>query len=553
MIRLVLALCDRLAWLLRRAGVDYELFRAILEVKLTLDTRRRSATLAYQATRAQKNTFAFTLVMYVIMGGLVAPFAALRGSMLAGLTVVYSFVLTMIGLALLADYSVVLLDATDQRVLAPRPVTARTILFARLAHVLIYLCLLAFSLSAGSLIAGTWMWHGVFPLMFGVALLAGVGLIVGIVSAVYLLGMRYINEQRLRDIVLYAQIAMTIIVASGYQLMPRIVGAYPLHEIALADRSWLYGYPPLWLAGVVDLGLGHVDRPHLILAGLALVVPLVAVLAVARLASAYRPSLLQEDGPMAAKPRRAGHGLAGRLSRLVARDPVQQSAFELVWHLGGRDRNYKLRVFPQIGFVFVFGFVFVVASSHEGIRQTLAALPNTNKHLFLLYFGCLLLPNALMPLRFTSQPEAAWVYFSLPVARPGDILLGALQAVLVRIVLPTFLVLSAVTLAIWPPRVIVDVLLALSAGLLVCVAQALLIGRALPFSQATTAMESSGRSARALLLALIPASIGGLHFLLVESPRAVLCATPIVLLISAVLARAYRRTDWRTLARSADY
>ncbi len=549
MIKLVLALVDRLAWLLRWAGVDYPLFRAILEVKLKLDTRRRTAAFGYQATRSQKNTFAFTLLMYAIMGGLVAPFAALRDSMLAGMTVVFSFLLTMIGLALLADYSVVLLDATDQRVLAPRPVAARTILYARIAHVLIYLLLLALTLSAGSLVAGTWMWHGVFPLAFCAALLAGVVLIMGIVSAIYLLGMRFINEQRLRDIVLYAQITMTILVATGYQIMPRIVGAYPLRELALADHLWLYGYPPLWLAGVVDLSLGRVDTPHLVLAALAIVVPLAAMLTVARLASAYRPGLMQEGGP---EVPRARHGLAGRLSRLVSRHPAQQSAFELVWHLCGRDRAYKLRVFPSMGFIFVFGLVFLLSSSHTGLRETLATLPNTNKHLFMLYFGCLFLPNALLPLRFTPQPEAAWVYFSLPVARPGDILLGALKAVIVRIVLPTFLVLSAVTLAIWPPRVIGDILLASSAALLVCTAQALLIGRALPFSQAPSAMESSGRSARALLLGLIPASIGGLHYLLADSPRAVLCAIPIVLLLTALLARVYRGTDWRALARGAD-
>ena len=68
--KITLWVFDRLAPLIRRLGVDYGQFRALLEVKLTLDARRLKFGSAPAGGSKKKppNALGATAVFYAIMG-----------------------------------------------------------------------------------------------------------------------------------------------------------------------------------------------------------------------------------------------------------------------------------------------------------------------------------------------------------------------------------------------------------------------------------------------------------------------------------------------------
>jgi ABC-2 type transport system permease protein len=556
MISLILTLFDCFAWPLRRLGVDYPQFRAILQTKLMLDARRPRGAFGQQSSKKNRNTFALTLLSYAFVGVFISQLVAMVRSPLVSLTIIHTAIMAMISLALLGDYSTVLLDTTDNRVLLPRPVRRRTILFARLAHILVYLLVITLSLSVGTFIVGAAKLGPVFLPVFAGTLVLSVGLVVGTVSLAYLLGMRFIPQEKLRDVITYAQIVMIVVFVAGYQIVPRLLEPAMNANLSLAGRTWIYFCPPAWMAGPIDLALGHAGRAQVMLSIEAMLAPILLLLIVAALAPKFQPAALEGDE----RPARRGNSPAehrqGRLSllaRVVARRPAERGAFELVWRLSSRDRQYKLRVYPTVAFTFVFAFMwmFMLTGTEQGLAANLAGMPHTDKHLFLLYFASMLAPASLIHLRFSNQPEAAWIYFALPLDRPGEILLGALKAIVVRLMLPTFALVAALTLAIWGWRVLPDILLALAVTLLICVLEALMVARRLPFSEATSNMENSGRSLRSLLLMPLVAAFGLAHYLIRPFPLIVLAAVPAVLLVALGCALLYRRTDWQAIRASA--
>jgi ABC-2 type transport system permease protein len=549
MIKLVLRLFDMVAWLIRAFGVDYPQFRAILETKLTLDSRRRMVGLHVKRQKKAGNTFAATLVFYGFMGTFVGFAVLVAGSPLVGMTVAHAFIMTMLSMALISDFSSVLLDTTDNAILQPRPVTGRTILVARIAHIVVYLASLSLSLGLVTLITGTCRWGAAFPPVFIFTLAFAIILVVCLVNLLYVAAMRLTSGERLRDIILYFQMFMTVLIVGGYQLLPRLVDMRLIRELQIDDRWWIYLFPPTWMAAPIDLLAGHLKTPQLILSAMAVVLPLAGLVVVLRvLGPRFSRALAEMDtvskSRAAPSPVRGRNSTAQRLAGLCCRTRVGQAAFEFVWLLCSRDRQFKLRTYPSFAIIFIFP-IFFLLSGHEGFREAFAGLSATKNYLFVLYMAGSVLPSTLVHLRFSDNWQAAWVYDALPVALPGEIFAAAMKALIVRFVIPAFAIVSCVTLAIWGPRIVGDLALAASATLVMCVLQGLFFGRRFPFSQAFGVTDASGRAGRTLLLVfLVPAALGFLHYRLTSRPLLVPLMIPVVLLAAVLLFRAYARTSW---------
>jgi hypothetical protein len=548
MVKLLLRFFDAFSWLVRAFGVDYAQFRAILETKLTLDTRRPMMAGGRQHAAKQGNAFAGSLVFYAFMGLFISFSSQMAGSPLVGMTIFHAFAMTMLAMSLIADFSSVLLDTTDNLILQPRPVNGRTILAARIAHICVYLTLLTLSLSLAVLIAGTYRWGAMFPPVFLLTLACSVALIVCVVNLFYVAAIRFTSGERLRDIILQFQVVMSVGIFAGYQFLPRLMDMKAIKDLRIDDELWIYVFPPAWMAAPIDLLAGHVGAPQLILSGMALILPIFGLIAVTRvLGPRFSQALATLDA--APIPRKAAakdahsRPLAQTLASLFCRTPTGRAAFEFVWLLCSRDRQFKLRTYPSLAFVLLLPILWVTTGYH-GLRAALADLPTTHKHLLALYGACAMLPSVLIQLRFSDNPQSAWIYTALPIRVPGEVLAAAIKALMVRFVLPAFILLAGGTLAIWGPAVWDDITLAACTTLLMCMAQALLMGRFFPFSQPFAVADASGRMSKSLLLILIPAGLGGLHYALTFSPPMVPLAIPVALILSLLMYRAYARTPW---------
>lgn len=557
MVRFLLVLFDAVERPIGLLGVDYAQFRAILEAKLTMDTRRPMAGCSGHGQRSPRNALAGSLLIYAFFGLFVGMVPFFAKSPLVAMTVIHAFIMTMIGMSLIADFSSVLLDTTDNGIIRPRPVTGRTMLVARIAHIVTYLGLLGVSLSACTFVVGTIKYGIGFPFVFGATLVGSITLVVFVTHLFYLIAMRLMDAERFRDIILYFQIGMTVVMVGGYQIMPRLMDMKQLKTLTIDQARWIYLFPPAWMAAPIDLFTGHWGMPQLVLSILAVCVPMVSLLLVVLvLAPGFGRALAALEASPTGRTQVAAHGatrpsLACRLSHFACRKPTERAAFELAWQLGSRDRQFKLRTYPMFAFFFVWVFAMVLLDD-KGVWATLAALPETNYHLLFLYFASMLIPTMIAVQKFSDHHEAAWAYRAFPVALPGEVLMGALKAILVRFMVPAYALISIAVVAVWGLSAVDDVVLALCGTLLTCALNALVLGRVFPFSQPYVASEGTGRVGKSFLMMFIPAVVGLSHYgLLRVAPILVPMAIPVVLFVALLALRTYARTPWSAVSTGA--
>lgn len=554
LVNLVLRFYDLFACLFRLFKVDYEQLRAILEAKLRMDGRRQHVAGRGRSRAEPKNTFTLTMMIYASVGAFLAVVCLRVESPLVAMTFVHAAVIMMVAMSLISDFSSVLLDTSDGAVLGPRPVGGRTLLVARIVHVVTYLGLLALSLSVVTLVVGTVRYHVLFPLVFAATLAGSLSLVICIVNLFYVAAFRLSDSERFRDIVLYMQIAMSIFFFGGYQLLPRLMDPARLHGLHIEDQWWIYLCPPTWMAAPIDLLTGHVGRPQIVLTILALGVPIAGLMfVVSHLGPRFSAALARLDAPSnAAAPRESASSdrrpLCGRIAAVVTRNATEAAAFEFVWTLCSRDRQFKLRTYPSIAMLLVVAVIMLPRG--ESIAETLSHLPSTKSYILLLYFACMFVPMASAVIRFSDRYEAAWIYYTTPLDRPGDVLSATLKVLLVRFAIPLFLLLALVVLAIWGPRVLPDVVLA-SCGLLAASAlQAMLAGRRFPFTEEFKPSENSGRLVRSLLHIIFPVVLGGLHYFLTFVPFGVPLAIPVMIGLLSIPWRLYAGTSWAALQKT---
>jgi len=160
----------------------------------------------------------------------------------------------------------------------------------------------------------------------------------------------------------------------------------------------------------------------------------------------------------------------------------------------------------------------------------------------------MLLSSVILQIRYCDKWQAAWIYESLPIRRPGEVLVGALLAVIVRFLVPTYLLLSASLLAIWGPNILPDILLAFCMTVAIGVLQSILISKKFPFSQAFNVGDDAGRFGKSMFALIIPLTLCGLHYLLTFNLVAELLAIPVALLFCVMLVRRYAATSWAAFA-----
>lgn len=555
MTSLILALFDPFARLFTALGVDYAQFRAILEVKLTMDNRRQLGAFqgASGSKKQPKAIFFLTLVGYTFFGLYFGVIVAVMPSTLTAMTLAHSFVMVMVGMSLVGDYSTVLLDTTDNAVMQPRPVTGRTLLVARVVHVALYLSLMSFSLSLCTMVVAAFKIHLLAPVVFAATLGLSMCLVVFLASTMYLLAMRVASAERVRDIITWVQIVLAVVMVGGYQILPRMMGADALKSMTLESATWVYFYPPAWFAAPIDLLAGHVTLMNLFLSTEAVLIPILAMLVVVRvLAPTFNKSMLALEAQAPVKPvaiPAAGRPttLSSRLARLTCRNEEMQAAFDMVWQLCARDRQFKRRVYPSVAMMAVMAVAFLFNTGGKS-EPVLQKLRESNWYLIALYLASLPTATVIAQVALTEQPEAAWIYRLLPIARPGRIIVAGWKVMLMRIVVPVQIALLVVLFALIGPRMLLDGVVAASATLFIAALYGLVFGRQFPFSMPYSVMQQSGRLIRTFGLMFLPFILCGLHFAFALMPYAPVLLIPVYLLLTWFVLKAIESTAWPDLS-----
>jgi ABC-2 type transport system permease protein len=546
--------------LLSASGADAAQVLAIVSLKLKLDNRRSSSVFQQRKQQKETNRALWTsLFVYLFFGGMGASllFSALRSptTALPGFSLAFAIPMVLVGMALVSDFSSVLLDSSDNAIILPRPVSSRTLLIARLVHIGLYLSLMATASAAFSVGVVAVMAGGLVAVAFyGLVLLATL-LVVFLTSLLYLGLMQFLSEEKLRSAITALQIVIAIVFYAGYQILPRLINFSAMSRAEASPvQGWYYLLPPVWLGGTMELLVYRItDATHFVLLALAVSVPFLGLwLTIRYLAPLYNRRIATLDtenrsvSPALSltgtieKSATPSRPFADRLADWLTRSPGERAGFGLTWRTMLRDRQFKLKAYPGIGYMLV---MFVVTGWRMDLSADSLSQSSWVPVLFL-YLGGLALTGSMALIWYSELAPAAWVYLAAPLAKPGEVVLGAIKAVLLQFFLPVQLIVSAILLWWGGWSLADDVLLGLFINILVALLIATTNGYRLPFSLPIAQVGKGGNVTRGLLLLLGIGLLGLTHWGLTFLPGGVLIGVPVAAVASWLNMRSVQNAPW---------
>ena len=325
--------------------------------------------------------------------------------------------------------------------------------------------------------------------------------------------------------------------------------------MGLSGAWWAVLYPPVWFAAPFELLFGHSFPRAWILTAAALVLPVVGLWFVVRVLSPNFGRMLvklQEQSPqaegLATRIGRRG-GLKSLLGRATTGSAEERLGFDLSWILAARDRPFKLRTYPSIVFCILFP-VIMLSQTDRGLAGVTDRMLQPGGYLLGLYATALLLPMVLSQIGFSAEFEAGWIYHALPVAVPGRVLRGSTKTVLLRFGLLLFGIAAGVLFALVGWDIVPHAILAACQTWTITVISSLVDAPRLPFSESLTMTRSAGAFGRNLLMLLLPAGVGFVHYGLARIPHAVPVAIVPAFVLALWMTRRYEALDWATFEKS---
>ena len=547
--------------LYEKAGVDFQQLKIILALKLTMDNRRQNAA-SMRGMGSKKdepsNRFLLSLLFLALFSLFMTAFIFISSTPYIGFTFYFTFVMMLIIMTLISDYSSVLLDTADNVILLPRPVNSKTLFWSRLTHISLFIGQIVLALLLAPSIAITVKFGLLATCAFIVTMILIALFSLFLTTILYLIIIRYASEEKLKDAINYMQIAMAIFFYAGYQLLPRLIGILDIKHSELSPVWWHIFIPPMWMSGAMDAAItGNLDSIKILLTLLAFIAPLGGIWYMSRyfssgfgdkltpLSTEYS-AITGSDTPSVSVPKK---GLEQQFSSYVTSNPVENGVFQLIWWQLSRDRKLKLRLYPQLAYSFVIFIMILMpyVRKQESFWDILEAMQNSRTYIMLIYMSSLTVLTMMINVVYSDDYKAAWVYYVLPIKRPGDILLGSFKAQALRYFVPFFIVYALILLLIWGFSVLDDVIFGFFNIMIFTLAFSLFTTPKLPFSEMPTGNSQGGNTAFGFLTMFAFAIIGGVHYFISKVPYVVILAIPLQLIVLHYLLQSYRNIGWNNI------
>jgi hypothetical protein len=361
-------------------------------------------------------------------------------------------------------------------------------------------------------------------------------------AILYLLLIKVISQEKLKDVIGYIQILFSVSVAIGYQFVGRMynfIGGSS--EIVL--KWWHFISPFAWFAGIMEAFIKrHLEVPYMIFLGLGLIIPALLLLLMNRylaplfakgLSNFAMPDIVSVD-----KLHHKGNGLLTMLSKIFTKTRVEKAAFELVWLIASRDRKFKVRAYPTFGMLIYFIYNFLTNDKKSDIYLYIT-----------LYYGMFSVWIFTQQIYVSDEWKAGWVYRVSAIEKPGEVLLGGLKSVMISIGIPIFVILGF-ALGYKAGVAVVDDIIFASINTLLFLSFNVFGGMfSMPFSTEVAASGKPNKSQwiKFMILLIVAPVFGIIHYFIAKTTYGIIVLSPIFLLIALLLVAEYRKISWHKI------
>lgn len=521
-----------------KMGVNISHLKAILTTKLIMDDRRPNSFQQMRAKQKQKPVKGATLATMftaILAGGLFAFISAQLRNPVTSFTIYFFFFITFLASILIADFTSVLIDVRDSYIILPKPVTDRTFVLSRLLHIFIHVCKIVTPMMLPGAVFFAIKYGVAVLLVFMVLIFTATLFAIFLINACYILILRITTPQKFQNIISYIQIAFAIFFYACYQLVPRMIDKFAGYD--LSHSNTVIFLPSYWFGAAMQQVYSVVNSPQVWLgAVLSLAIPILSLWVVIKY---FAPSFNQklalisagssEGGSTNVKKEKTYSGYSRWLAGLLTRKGPERTGFLFTWKMMLRSRDFKMKVYPAIGYMLVI-IVMMFISMHGLTINDFKQQTTLGKKalLIVIYFSNLLLITGLGQITIHDKFKAAWIFFTTPVDTPGEIVSGAVKASIAQFFLPVASVITITMLALGGPALLPNILFGICNELLITSLAAYITVNKLPFSSPGNIKESRG--ILRVFAVMIPGGVLAVtHFMLYK-------ITVVILILSAMSA-----------------
>ncbi|MFO1446060.1 hypothetical protein KDN24_23230 [Bacillus sp. Bva_UNVM-123] len=504
-----LKLLDRFEKVFISFGVDYKIMRRILQVKLTMDGRRVPTIFSQNGKNKEEknNQYIKSLWIYVFFSLFLIPFVLMGDNYLFQMSLFFGIFTFFVMTSMIADFSTVLLDIRDRNILFPKPVDRKTISTAKMVHVVIYLSFLTIALVSLPLIVGLVKNGFMFFLLAAVNIILIDLLIVGLTALIYLVILRFFDGEKLKDIINYVQIGLSLMIMIGYQLLVRSFQLIDI-TVSLEPQWWQIFIFPMWYGANMEMMInGAYQLFHLLFSALGILIPLLSIWVYMKFNHVFEQNLQKLTYHGKAKEKK--HSKLGHLFlKIICRSNEERVFFRFASSMMKNERDFKLKVYPSLGFSIVIPFIFILNGFDTNFEHL-----STSKSYLTIYFSLIIIPTIIILLKFSGKYKGAWIYRVAPIQQPKPIFSGTIKAFIFKLYLPVYLLLSAGFIGLFGVRVLPDLIVVFLNACIYAVICFMILKKSIPFSEPFDQYNQNSNSAIIFGLMLIVALFAGLHFI----------------------------------------
>lgn len=456
----ILKLLDKFQGLYKKSGVNYNIMRMILQIKLTMDGRRVTSAMTNNKKadeNEEKNNYARLLMFNGFLSIFIGLIMISDMSALKNINIVIGVNLFMMVSLMISDFSAILLDVKEKNILLPKPIDSKTFNAAKLTHICIYLMGISLSLNFIPLIIGTIKYGVIFPPIFIIENILLALIVIVITAFLYTLVLKFFDGEKLKDIINYFQIFLTFVFTFGYQLFSRIFSFEGMKTDYVA-KFWHSLVPSMWFAAPFGILIDGDKNSFLIfLSAMAILGPIILMIFYVKKVVPYFEKNLQKlnnnGGNVSRRSERRKEFIAG----LICRDKIEKSMFIFTKNMLATERNFKLKVYPSLAMAVFAPILFIFIDRREAFIESIQTSCDGKAHL-LMYITVLMLCFCTAYINNSDSYKGAFIYKVLPIKDPGVILKGAIKGTLFKLVIPIYLLVAVVFLILKGPSIIIDLI-----------------------------------------------------------------------------------------------
>ncbi|MGB5989692.1 MAG: hypothetical protein WBG43_08130 [Marinifilaceae bacterium] len=440
----------------------------------------------------------------------------------------------------LSEYAIILLDTKGNDILFHHPISSQTVFAGRLIYIL------AVALFSGLTIA--------FPYLIYVivskGVLVGLGFIIScvltIISSIslalflYVLLFKFCGAERLKNIINYVQIAMSMILIATYYLSIELFDLTDLSQLSFSYEWWSVFVPSYWFLSILDI-LGGVEIPVFakLFPALAVILPCVlSVFSYKYLSKIFKTELIRFDHKEKKTEKiKSKFTLTNFYIKFFAVNKIERELFVLYKKLLSRDKNFKMAVYPAIAYSLVMPIIRIVK---ETSKAPLSESTDVSLFLFALYFSSIVFITSVFSFHIGDYGKLSDLYRVSPLKKKGLIMTSALKVLNYNFLLVPMLLCSVFIGYIWGFTYVFNVVTVFFIVNIICMLMLLIGTSRFPLSLAKGDSDKISMGVKMFAIIAFLSMVGVAHYYILFATYGLIIYTSLLAVVYLIIIRYLR-------------